>query len=505
MRVLLDTNIIIHREASKIVNQDIGVLFYWLDKLHYTKCVHPLTAEELNRNINPDTAKTMQLKLANYQVLKTEAPLHDKVKQVSANIDTVSNDFDDTKLINEVFCDRVDILISEDKKIHTKAAMLGISDRVFRIDNFLEKVTAENPAFVDYKVLAVKKDYFGKINLQDTFFDSFKEDYIGFEKWFGKKSDEIAYVCYHNNILSAFLFIKVEDEKESYSDIKPTFEKKKRLKIGTFKVTSNGFKLGERFLKIIFDNALQYKVYEIYVTIFDKRQEQLRLIELLENWGFKLYGIKTTPSGEEKVYVRPFGKSLPVNIERPKLTFPFFSRETDKYIIKIEPQYHTELFPDSINMREMPMDYVENEPYRNALSKVYISHSQDRHLKSGDIIIIYRMGETSPKIYSSTVTTICIVENVIDNIKSYEELISICRNRTVLSDEDLKTKFWNKFPTYKPFVINFLYAHSFPTPKPTLNDLNKLGIIPDIMNMPRGFIKITNEQFTTLLNFAYRK
>jgi len=72
MKILLDTNIIIHREASKIVNNDIGILFYWLDKLHYAKVVHPLTARELNRNLNPETAKTMQVKLANYEVLKTE-------------------------------------------------------------------------------------------------------------------------------------------------------------------------------------------------------------------------------------------------------------------------------------------------------------------------------------------------------------------------------------------------------------------------------------------------
>jgi len=32
----------------------------------------------------------------------------------------------------------------------------------------------------------------------------------------------------------------------------------------------NGFRLGERFLKIIFDNALKQKVEEIYVTIFEK-------------------------------------------------------------------------------------------------------------------------------------------------------------------------------------------------------------------------------------------
>lgn len=179
MRVLLDTNIIIHREASKVLNQDIGILFNWLDKLHYTKCVHPLTADELKRNINPDTVKTMQIKLGNYQVLQTPAPLHADVSKISLAVDTVPNDFDDTKLLNEVYCDRVDILISEDKKVHTKAALLGISDRVFRIENFLEKVTAENPDFVNYNVLAVKREYFGNIDLGDEFFDSFRNDYIG--------------------------------------------------------------------------------------------------------------------------------------------------------------------------------------------------------------------------------------------------------------------------------------------------------------------------------------
>ena len=36
MKALLDTNIIIHREAGKVTNQDIGILFKWLDKVKYT-------------------------------------------------------------------------------------------------------------------------------------------------------------------------------------------------------------------------------------------------------------------------------------------------------------------------------------------------------------------------------------------------------------------------------------------------------------------------------------
>ncbi|MDX6181105.1 PIN domain-containing protein [Flavobacterium sp. Fl-77] len=504
MKVLLDTNIIIHREANKIYKPEIGELFKWIDNLKYSKYIHPLTIEELQRYKDPNALDTMSIKIESYNLLKHQAPLGEKILKVSKNIDKQDNDINDTQILNEVYEGRVDILISEDKKIHTKANLLGIADKVYKIENFLEKVTSENPELVNYKVLAVKKVDFAEVNINDEFFDSFRLDYEEFNSWFNSKSEDPCYVCYSDGHLTAFLFVKIENETENYSNINPIFEPKRRLKIGTLKVTGNGYKIGERFLKTIFDNAIQFKVKEIYVTLFNKRPEQEQLIDMLEEWGFVYYGLKTTKNGEEKVYVRAFDRETPINLENPKLTFPFLSRKTDKYIIKIEPQYHTELFPDSINTREDVKKYIENEPHRNRISKVYISHSFNRYLKPGDLLIIYRMGETIPKKYSSTITTICIVENIQNNFNSFESFFEACNRRTMISKEELETQWWNKFPKNRPFVINFLYAHSLPTPKPTLDDLNKLGIIPDILNMPRGFIKITNEQFNDLIKFAYK-
>lgn len=66
----------------------------------------------------------------NYQVLLTPAPLHENVSKISQKFDKVPNDFDDTRIFNEVYSDRVDFLITEDKKIHLKAAELGIGRRV---------------------------------------------------------------------------------------------------------------------------------------------------------------------------------------------------------------------------------------------------------------------------------------------------------------------------------------------------------------------------------------
>lgn len=367
MKVLLDTNIVIHREASRILNKDIGILFKWLDKGKYIKCVHPITIVEIKKNSNNQTVETLSVKLESYEILKATTQIYPEVKVISDKIDVNENDRNDTVLLNEIFCERIDFLITEDRKIHKKADLLGIPDRVFTIDAFLEKVVSENPELVDYKVLSVTKKIFGKININDPFFDSFKEDYKGFEKWFLRKSDETAYVTINKGNILSFLYLKVEGLDEDYSDVNPIFTIKKRLKIGTFKVISNGVRLGERFLKIIFDNALQYKVDEIYVTIFDKREEQKRLILLLEDWGFKLFGEKNTINGKELVYVREFNPQF--NIDNPKLTFPYVSKRTNIFMIPIYPDYHTELLPDSILTTESPYDFVENEPHRNAISK----------------------------------------------------------------------------------------------------------------------------------------
>lgn len=75
IKVLLNTNIVIHRETSRILNVDIGVLFQWLDKGKYFKCVHPVTVHEVRKNSNQETVNTLGIKLESYEVLKTVTSL----------------------------------------------------------------------------------------------------------------------------------------------------------------------------------------------------------------------------------------------------------------------------------------------------------------------------------------------------------------------------------------------------------------------------------------------
>ena|SRR5690606_2824741 len=194
MKVLLDTNIIIHREANKIIEHDIGQLFNWIDKLHYEKYIHPITILEIETYQNKQVVETFSIKLDSYNHIRHQLPLSKKVKDVSAEFDSNDNDVNDTHLLNEIYEGRIDLLITQDKKIHLKAKKLGVSEKVFKIQSFLEKVTSENPELVQYNILAVKKADFAEVNLNDSFFDSFREDYNEFDNWFKSKFDKVCYV-----------------------------------------------------------------------------------------------------------------------------------------------------------------------------------------------------------------------------------------------------------------------------------------------------------------------
>ena len=491
MKILLDTNIVIHREASTVVNEDIGVLFRWLDNLHHTKCIHPITVEEIAKHEDERVRKSFEVKLGSYNVLKTTAPMSEAVRRIFKPLDKNHNDLNDTAIINELFCERVEALITEDKQLFNKASLLGISDKVFTIDAFLEKVTVENPELADYKVLSVRKSLFGNLDLLDDFFASFKEDYPGYEKWFNKKADEMVYVCLSEGKPIAFLYLKAEGKGEDYSDIEPPLPPKRRLKIGSFKVTLNGFRLGERFLKIVFDNAIRLKVDEVYVTIFDKRIEQQRLINLFEEYGFYHHGLKKGLGEKELVYVRSCERLA--NRSTPKLTYPFFSTVGQIFIVPIYPEYHTELFPDSILRTESPMDFVENEPHRNAISKVYISRSIERNIHPGDVIVFYRTGGY----HKSVVTTIGVAEGIIDNIPTEADFIRLCRKRSVFTDEQLANQ-WRFRKTSRPFIVNFLYVYSFPK-RINLHKLIELDVIPSVNDAPRGFRSISVKNLKDIL------
>lgn len=162
-KVLLDTNIIIYRETNTILNKNTPNLFKWLDTKHYDKFIHPISREEISSFKDIITRDTILSKLNSYNELTTLAPIHSEIKKI-IDEDKDINSVNDSKLLNELYCGRVDLLITQDKKLYLKAKKIGISEKVFSIESFSEKMLSEYPDLIDYDVLSIRKEKFGNID-----------------------------------------------------------------------------------------------------------------------------------------------------------------------------------------------------------------------------------------------------------------------------------------------------------------------------------------------------
>lgn len=486
-RVLLDTNIIIKRESGNNVSFEISKLFNWFDKKSIKKYVHSITKQELSYYGDSIARNVILTKLTSYETLPKFATESDEYfNAVISQYSKDKNGKNDNELLREVYNGNIDLLLTDDNLMLRKAQELYIRDQVITSAELLAHFETAYPQNLEYKMLAVKSKEFADVNLNDSFFDSLREDYEGkkFDDWFKRKGKEKAYVFEDKDGLKGFLYLKVEDKSENYSDIDPIFSSKLRLKVGTFKIESTGFRLGERFLKIIFDNARNHNVEEIYVTLFeDKRANVKALKSLMEQWGFQKHGYKK--SNGELILVKSMTQYA--DDKSPKFSFPINKNDVHHFFLPIYPQYHTDLFPDNILKNEDMHLYAENKAHRYAIEKIYLSGAFNVKAKPGDFVLIYRVGGRYPKKYSSVVTGIAIVEEIIKT-KSVEECIDICKNRSIFSEDEIR-RLYDKYPT----IIKLLDFITFKT-KVTLDKLQQCNIIAQATG-PRPFEAISKENF----------
>jgi DNA-directed RNA polymerase subunit M/transcription elongation factor TFIIS len=150
---------------------------------------------------------------------------------------------------------------------------------------------------------------FSEVDLNDPFFQSLRDDYPGFDDWFKRKSEQDAFVQYDdNNKIIGFLYLKME--YNLVDDVTPNISAKNILKVGTFKIEAHGTKMGEQFIKIITDYAVNEDADICYVTIYEKHNS---LINLVQQFGFKLYGTKGTDSHKENVYIKQMKEKVKEN------------------------------------------------------------------------------------------------------------------------------------------------------------------------------------------------
>ena len=431
---LLDTNVIIERESSNNVSSEVAYVYKWIDKIGGKRVVHPLSKEELSKHRDENVRNVMLTKLGAYEELVPSVEDSALFRHVCSTSEDPNTEIDH-KILLQVFNGTADYLITSDRGILRKAKQLYIDDCVLSPNEFLVRIEKEYPSLIEYNVLSVKLVKVGSLRIDDPFFNTLRKDYgeVEFNEWLRKKNREEAYVFINNDGLQGFLYLKIEGPDEPYDDFEPVLLPAKRLKVGTFKTNSLGFRLGERFLKIIFDNALENKVDEIYVTMFENNRDEVKALrDLMEQWGFVKKGIKKS-TGE--IYLVKDMKNYDQS-KCPKFNYPLQKNNKRVMFLPIKSQYHTKLFPD-LYLKNEDMHLYDEEACRYAIEKIYVcAYFMEIQCKKGDLVCIYRMGDYNPK-YTSVVSGIGIVQDVLYP-PSEEEFISECQNKSVFSKEELK-------------------------------------------------------------------
>lgn len=340
---------------------------------------------------------------------------------------------------------------------------------------------------------------FNQVDFNDPFFDSLKNDYIhGFTSWLEKKSlsnTDYAYVLYDEDLsIDGFMYLKIENG--SVDDVVPPIGTSNHLKVGTFKFNPKGTLRGQRFLKKIFDHALEDNVDDIYVTVFDKHSYLIRLFQM---YGFIRHGKKQSQNGEENVLVRDMSSE---NLTGDLLSdYPFINNRNNenKYLLSIYPKFHTRLFPDSILATESP-SIVSDVSYANSIRKIYICGMHDTMLiKPRDIIVIYRTNDnTGPAYYRSVATSICVVESVknINSFVSETEFINYCVKYSVFTESELSGFYKTK---KYPFIITFTYNIALPKRLNRATLINDIGINP---NKYWGIMQLNDMEFNKIIELG---
>lgn len=485
--VLLDTNIIIKRESGNNVSFEVSKLFNWFDKKLVKKYIHQISLQELATYGDEKAKDVILTKMGSYDILpKFSIETDDYFESVISQYAQDKNGLNDNNLLREVYNGNVDIILTDDTLMLKKAQDLYMRELVVTSAELLSLFETEYPQNLEYKMLAVKLKSFEEIDLNNPFFDTLREDYGGkdFDDWFKRKGKEKAYVFEDKDGLKGFLYLKTEKPDEpDYLKVTPVLSPKTRLKIGTFKINNSGFKLGERFLKIIFDNARVRKVDEIYVTLFENKREEVRFLKsYLEPWGFRLHGKK---DNGEQVLVKSMTEYEAA--ENPKFNFPVVQKNSNYRFLPISHEYHTDLFPDMILKNEDMHLYEDKVTHRYAIEKIYLTGASVKGTKPGDILLIYRMGEASYKNYSSVVSGVAIVQEIIPT-KNVDECIAKCKDRSIFSEEQIR-KIYFRYST----IVKLLDYTPFKR-KVTLNELRKNGIIGQYSG-PRSFDLLKKEEF----------
>lgn len=431
-KILIDTNIVIHLEDYKEVQQEYSDLMRLCSKHSLSVFIHESSYDDIKRDKDQNRRRVSLSKLEKYNQVKSTPYRHSDYEQYGS----IKSDNDRADFAQLVSLDLgvVDILITEDRGMHKRVIGTELEDKVLNIRQALSLVKdLYEPNTVSYLNVAAKTC--NQLDLKSDFFQSLMEDYSEFSGWITKRAQEQrpCWVIENGEELAGLIIYKDEmrsNAKDCSELDQYQIPGDKVLKVCLFKISPYvaGNRYGEQLLKTAMDFGYRNTYDSMYLSVFPKHKS---LVSLIEKFGFIRAG--SNARGEDYYYkpCKPDNLLKASLFDFHKRFWPAFSAiGTDIFVIPIIPTYVDRLFPEN-KITPVTLPGVFSDPVipGNAIRKVYISNSQTKLIEPGSIILFYAT-------QYSQVFAVGICEEY-SEFNSIEELKSFVGNRSVYKDSEL--------------------------------------------------------------------
>ena len=244
-KLLIDTNVVIGLEDWKEIPIGLARLQKLCSQHGHRLFVHEAAVSDVNRDTDIARRRVTLSKLEKFERLvgiKTPADgtLAQKYGKVSSPNDRV-----DVALLYALELGAIDFLVTQDQGIHARARRVSpdLADRVLTVAETLSWLVAEHePKTVHLPLVEELPAH--AVDPQDAIFESLRDGYKGFDKWWRDKCIAEHRLCWVVTIGGVLAGIVVRKDETVGSGPKV-------LKLCTFKVKPEfrGEKLGELLLK----------------------------------------------------------------------------------------------------------------------------------------------------------------------------------------------------------------------------------------------------------------
>lgn len=428
---LIDTNVLIPLEPGSASDAErltpaAARLVRLLSETGNRAVVHPESLRELGNDADPERRALRLIMATKYPQVETPVAGVRRLTEALGSLPASGHDYVDLQLLACVAAGAASFLVTEDVRLHRRAAAVRLHDQVLTVTEALELLRTLHERLPSTPPIVVSTTA-DEVEVNDPIFGSLRKRYPGFNEWWSRVAAQqrrVWCISAPDGHYAAICVIKEEAQGEHglYGRV---------LKVCTFKVAEHagGSRFGELLLATVFD----YAHVNGYSTLFVEVDPSLGiLIQFLEDFGFA-DSDRMTDIGDH-VFVKSLRPPPGARDALDAFTFhrlygPPTVRTTgvSAWLVPIQPGFHRKLLPSAEAQQPLVPRVA---PHGNGIRKAYLCRATARSLEPGDLLYFYKSGE-------QIVTAAGIVEDV-HVLSSAEDIVQAAGKRSVFSQHEIE-------------------------------------------------------------------